>query len=149
MEPPPPPEPKDYIVDCEKRNFQDSMDYCTSRGCTISSFHSDDDINSVKDRITCKAYIGATSDGNGKWSYIDGTEWWAYSQNDGLAGIDETKIVWNDDGTGWHDWKTGEDPQGVICQQCQGKCYDKVIDIFLVTNILYMHIRISLIHFNL
>ena len=133
MEPPPPPEPKDYIVDCEKRNFQDSIDYCTSRGCTISSFHSDDDINSVKDRVTCKAYIGATSDGNGKWSYIDGTEWWAYSQNDGLAGIGETKIVWNDDGTGWHDWKTGEDPQGVICQQCQGKCYDKVIDIFLVT----------------
>ena len=120
MKPSPPPEPKDYVVDCEKRNFQDSVDYCTNRGCTISSFHSDDDINSVVEKVTCKAYIGATSDGNGKWSYIDTTEWWAYSQNDGLEGISETKIVWNDDGTGWHDWGTGDDLHGVICQQCQG-----------------------------
>ena len=114
------PEPKDYVVDCEQRNFQDSIDYCTNRGCTIASFHSDDDINSVKDRIACKAYVGATSDGNGHWSYIDGTEWWAYSQNDGLEGKGETKIVWNDDGTGWHDWGTGDATHGVICQQCQG-----------------------------
>ena len=126
MKPPPTPEPKDYIVDCQKRNFQDSIDYCTSRGCTIASFHSDVDINSVKDRLTCKAYIGATSDGNGHWSYVDGTEWWQYSQNDGLAGVFESKIVWTNDRndlfSGWHDWQNGEDLQGVICQQCQGNC---------------------------
>ena len=110
------------MVDCEQRNFQDSVDYCTNRGCTISSFHSDDDINSVVEKVTCTAYIGATSDGNGKWSYIDTTEWWAYSQNDGLEGIRETKIVWDNGGTppGWHDWGTGDDLHGVICQQCQG-----------------------------
>ena len=84
---------------------------------------------SKKELKTCEKFE------NGKWSYIDGTEWWAYSQNDGLTGTDETKIVWNNDGTGWHDWLTGEDPQGVICQQCQGKCYDKVIDIFFVIKI--------------
>ena len=116
------------------RNFQDSIDYCTSRGCTISSFHSDDDINSVKDRKTCSAYIGATSGGNGHQSYIDGTEWWQYSKNDGLTGVRETKIVWAGDGR-WHDWHTGDALHGVICQQCQGNCYDKVIDIFLVSKI--------------
>ena len=98
-EPPTSAERKNYVVDCEQRNFQDSIDYCTNRGYTVSSFHSDEDINSVKDHVTCKAYIGATSDGNGGWSYIDNTEWWAYSQNDGLAGIHEDKIVWSDDGT--------------------------------------------------
>ena len=135
MRPPPTNERKDYFVNCEKRNFQDSIDYCTSRGCTIASFHSDNDIDSVKDRITCKAYIGATSDGNGHWRYIDGTEWWPNSQIYGLAGVHETKIVWNDDGTGWHDWGTGDALQGVICQKCLGKCYDKVIDVLLVTNL--------------
>ena len=114
-------------MDCEQRNFQDSIDYCTSLGFTISSFHSDDDINSVAESVTCTAYIGATSDGNGNWRYIDGTEWWAYSKNDGLVGIDETKIVWRDDGTGWHDWKTGDALNGVICEQySRGNAPDKM-----------------------
>ena len=108
-------------MDCVKRNFQDSVNSCTNRGCTIASFHSDEDVDSVKSIVPCNVYIGAASDGKGNWSYIDGSEWWAYSKNDNLAGVRETKIVMDClKGCEWHDWGTGDELLGVICQQCPG-----------------------------
>ena len=107
------------MVDCTKRNFEESKDHCKKINCVISSFHSDDDIKRVKDKIKCSAYIGATSDGNGNWRYVDGSSWWSYSKNDGLAGTKETKVAWHTDGK-WHDWATGDRRLGVVCG-CEGR----------------------------
>ena len=130
---------KQYIVDCNGRTFEDSVAYCESIGYQIASFHSDDDINKVKNgndftRTTCHGqpwsqyggstgglYIGATSDANGNWEWLDGSDWWLYSQNDGLRGVHETKAVWWGGDGKWHDWRHGEVLHGVICQRPSGK----------------------------
>ena len=109
-----------YTVDCTERNFQDSLDYCSSNGWTIASFQSDQDFNDAKDKVTCNVYVGATSDGNGNWKWIDNSNWWAYPNNDGLPGTTETKIVWRAVDHKWNDWGTGDDLVGVICKN-QGK----------------------------
>ena len=105
-----------YIVDCTKRNFQDSVDYCISKGWKIASFQSDDDVIEVKGNVKCDAYLGAISDGNGKWEWIDNSPWWAYANSDGLPGIRETKIVWRAVDNKWNDWGTGAALKGVICK---------------------------------
>ena len=108
--------PEKYMVDCTERNFLDSVDYCTANGGTIASFQSDDDINEAKDKVTCNVYIGATSDGNGNWEWIDGSPWWAHTNNDGLAGTTETKIIWTPIDHKWNDFGTGAVTVGVICK---------------------------------
>ena len=108
--------PEKYMVDCTERNFLDSVDYCTANGGTIASFQSDVDVNEAKDKVTCNVYIGATSDGNGNWKWIDNSPWWAYENNDGLPGTTETKIVWRAVDNKWNDWGTGADLMGVICK---------------------------------
>ena len=108
--------PEKYIVDCTERNFQDSVDYCTTNGWAIASFQSDVDFNEAKGKVTCNVYIGATSDGNGNWEWIDNLPWWAYANNDGLPGTTETKIVYRPVDDKWNDWGTGADLMGVICK---------------------------------
>ena len=105
-----------YTVDCTKRNFQDSVNYCIDNGWKIASFQSDDDVNEVKDKVTCNAYIGATSDGNGNWKWIDDSPWWAYANNDALKGTTETKIVMRAADSKWNDWSVGDKLLGVICK---------------------------------
>ena len=106
-------------MDCTKRNFQESVNYCKDKGSTIASFHSNEDIKKGKDVLqssSCRqAYIGAISDGSGNWRWLDDSDWWEYRQNDGLAGTSETKIVWDSDGK-WNDWGTGAAKMGVICK---------------------------------
>ena len=106
-----------YTVDCRERNYQDSLNYCLNNGWTIASFQSDVDINKAKDKVTCNVYIGATSDGNGNWEWIDSSPWWAHTTHDGLSGTTETKIVVRADlKWEWDDWGTGADLMGVICK---------------------------------
>ena len=112
-----------YIVNCTSRTFDESVKYCKSIGHVIASFHSDEDINEIKDELASKgycsnvgAYIGATSDGNGNWKWMDRSAWWKYNENDGLVGSHETKIIWRNDGK-WHDFHTGHTEAGVICQK--------------------------------
>ena len=69
--------------------------------------------------IKCTAYIGASSDGKGNWRYVDGSNWWSYSNNDGLAGTSETKLAVGTNGR-WNDWGTGDSLLGVVCQ-CKGR----------------------------
>jgi len=109
-----------YTVDCTKRNFQASQDYCKSKGMVIASFHSDQDFNDAKEKIKCNVYVGATSDGKGNWKWLDGSKWWAYSNNDGLEGTRETCLVWRAVDNKWNDWGTGDDLVGVICQNQGG-----------------------------
>ena len=105
-----------YVVDCKKRNFKDSEEYCSSNNWVIASFHSDNDVNEVKVKLDCDVYIGATSDGNGNWVWIDNSPWWYYSNNDGLYGVFETKIVWRKSDDKWNDWGRGKDLKGVVCK---------------------------------
>jgi len=105
-----------YTVDCTERNYQDSLNYCLNNGWTIASFQSDVDINKAKDKVTCNVYIGATSDGNGNWRWNDASPWWAYTNNDGLLGTTETKIVWRASDNKWNDWGKGDELAGVICK---------------------------------
>merc|ERR1711953_538652 len=51
-----------------------------------------------------------------QWNWNDGSAWWQYSVNDGLDGISSTRLVWKNDGTGWHDWGHGGIGLGVICK---------------------------------
>jgi len=109
-----------YTVDCTKRNFQASQDYCKSKGMIIASFHSDQDFNDAKEKVKCNVYVGATSDGKGNWKWLDGSKWWAYSNNDGLSGTRETCLVWRAVDNKWNDWGTGDDLVGVICMNQGG-----------------------------
>merc|ERR1711953_416283 len=105
-----------YVVDCTSRNYVDSVAYCASQGMTIASFHSDEDVAMVG-TPSCNAYLGGESTGAGyQWNWNDGSAWWQYSVNDGLDGISSTRLVWKNDGTGWHDWGHGGIGLGVICK---------------------------------
>ena len=80
------------------------MEFCTSNGWNMASFQSDTDINNAKEKIKCNVYLGATSDGNGNWEWVDNSPWWAYNRNDGLRGETETKMVWRSNNKQWNDW---------------------------------------------
>ena len=116
---------KTYIVDCTKRTFQDSVDFCSKKGYTIASFHSEHDIinaktNAWRAKGSCNSvYIGGTSDGAGNWKWLDNSVWWRHDKtSDGLTGISETKLYWtyNDN---WND-VSGTAEMGVICQKDEG-----------------------------
>ena len=119
---------KDFYVDCsEKRDYQSSVDYCRNLpwGCYIASFFGEEEIDKVKEyRITaynagCTAYIGAEYEGDGQWTYsydesCYGCDLWLYGKNNGLTGVNGTRIAWHSDGK-WHEWGNGEQKIGVIC----------------------------------
>ena len=105
-----------YIVDCAERNFQDSINFCRHNGWTIASFQSEEEVDGVRGKVGCDAYIGAISDGYGNWKWIDDSPWWANEYNDGLEGKTETKIVWRASDNKWNDWGIGNDLEGVICK---------------------------------
>ena len=108
--------PETYIVNCTERNFQDSIDFCMSKGWKIASFQSEEDFNEAKGKINCDVYIGATSDGNGNWKWIDNSTWWEHASNDGLEGKKETKIVVRKSDHYWTDWSIGDKLIGVLCK---------------------------------
>ena len=87
-----------------------------SKGWTIASFQSEEDFNEAKGKINCDVYIGATSDGNGNWKWIDDSTWWAHANSDGLKGKKETKIVVRKSDLKWNDWSNGDILKGVICK---------------------------------
>ena len=116
---------KTYIVDCTKRTFQDSVDFCAQKGYTIASFHSEHDIinaktNAWRAKGSCNSvYIGGTSDGAGNWKWLDNSVWWRHDKSsDGLTGISETKLYWTYDDN-WND-VSGTAEMGVICQKDEG-----------------------------
>jgi hypothetical protein len=71
-----------YYVECsQKRNFDDSIKYCESNGDFIASVHNQKDYDKILVQIKRQcgkdfvgAYIGAKSDGNGNWSWKDGSK---------------------------------------------------------------------------
>ena len=122
-------------MNCIPRNYQESIAYCKSIGHQIASFHSNEDIDAVKDyfnKDTCHSipwkdeagkkvaglYIGANKL-NGKWTWEDGSKWWLYNKNDGVKS-GETKVIWYSKDGEWHDWQTGNILAGVICQTNAG-----------------------------
>ena len=119
-----------YHVDCTKRNFQDSVEYCQKIGYAIASFHSTGDINQIKSDFVSSscdtAYIGAIADGSGGWKWLDNSAWdWVYKQK--LDWIDqrdsETRIAWSKRDDGWQDWGQGDNEMGVICQKNTGTLF--------------------------
>jgi len=104
-----------YVVDCTKRDYKDSVNYCQSQGMGIASFHSNDDTALVGE-VPCIAYIGGESTGRGfEWEWHDVTSWWQYASNDGLGGVAATRLVWHTDGK-WHQIGHGGLDFGVICK---------------------------------
>lgn len=111
----------EYVTDCKERNFQQSKEYCTSIGMQMASFHSAQEFDQVlnnKGKLECNAYIGATSDGDGNWSWLDGSTWWQHDLNDGLNGVYQTKLVVTKMAR-WSDWSESSE-QGVICMDSKG-----------------------------
>jgi hypothetical protein len=113
-----------FFVDCTMRNYADSVAFCAelapgSGGATIASIHNDQENADVLAMIQaqgCYAYLGAESDGEGTWSWNDGSPWdYVSPQNDGLTGTGETKIAFQTNGE-WHDWGTGSSTHGVVCK---------------------------------
>jgi len=116
----------EYVTDCTERNFQQSKDYCTSIGMQMASFHNAEEFDQVlnkKGKLECNAYIGATSDGDGNWSWLDGSTWWQHDVNDGLNGVYQTKLVVTKMAR-WSDWSESSE-QGVICMD--GKAISKQV----------------------
>lgn len=104
------------------RNYAASKVYCVSQGGRVASLHNNAE-NSAIIRITSGlAYIGAESDGRGRWRWEDGTPWWqpASHQHDGIRGTSETKIAYHPPDRKWHDWATGGTNMGVICARNKG-----------------------------
>ena len=92
------------------------MKYCKSQGGNTASIHNNAENNAAIKLAKQTAFIGAESDGKGKWKWTDGSKWWqpAKTQHDGIVGTGETKIALNTDKK-WHDWGKGSDKLSVIC----------------------------------
>ena len=105
------------MVDCEQRNYWDSVDFCASQGMTIASIHNQEDNDLIWGMLQdqgCYAYIGAESYGTGEWSWNDGTPWdYVSPLNDGINGVGEHHIAFQTNGE-WHDWGTGDSLHGVV-----------------------------------
>ncbi|CAE7590660.1 unnamed protein product [Symbiodinium natans] len=111
-----------FLYSDQERSYNDSVTYCRLLGSVIASIHSETENAAVTAMIPVgvgkSAYIGAESNGEGVWSWHDGTEWWQPLVHAGLDGWSETRVVINDkarDDQKWHDWQTGEDLHGVLC----------------------------------
>ena len=104
-----------------KRRYAQSVSYCKSQGGNIASIHNDAENNVVMDLAKQNAFLGAESDGKGKWKWNDGTPWWqpASDKHDGLEGISETRIVMKSTDKKWHDWGKGYDKMAVVCSKDQ------------------------------
>ena len=106
-----------FKFDETKRKYVDSVNYCQSLGSNIASIRNDKENDVISNLIKTVAYIGAESDGKGKWKWNDGTAWWqpAATKHDGIKGTDETKIAFKPGDKKWHDWEIGADNLGVVC----------------------------------
>ena len=98
------------------RNYAGSASYCISQGGRLASIHNDAENEAITNLVKRTAYIGAESDGKGKWKWADGTTWWqpASGKTDGITGTSETRIAIKTDKK-WHDWETGGANLGVVC----------------------------------
>lgn len=99
------------------RNFDQAVAYCESIGGAIASIHGDGENNAVLAIIPESdiAYIGAMSDGNGIWSWYDGSAWWQPAVHGGLSGREETRIIISGSDRLWHD--VDQSLHGVICSK--------------------------------
>ena len=105
------------------RTYNESVALCEGLGAVIASIHSEEENDAVVALIPtlCSktAYIGAESDGQGRWSWHDGTAWWLPEKHSDLPGTTETRVVVNCPSSGndglWHDSGTGSDLHGVVC----------------------------------
>ena len=92
------------------------MKYCKAQKGNIASVHNNQENDALIKLAKATAFLGAESDGKGKWKWNDGSKWWqpAGTQHDGIVGKGETKIALNTDKK-WHDWGVGADKLGVLC----------------------------------
>ena len=109
-----------------KRNYYDSVGYCTSQGGHIASIRSDEENKAVGQLIADDdAYIGAESDGKGNWKWIDGSSWWQPTYIAKLDGGIDKRIFLRK--TRWSEEKWSE-VKHVVCSRpviggdagCQG-----------------------------
>ena len=93
------------------------MKYCKAQKGNIASVHNNQENDALIKLAKATAFLGAESDGKGKWKWNDGTAWWqpAATKHDGIKGTDETKIAFNPGDKKWHDWEIGADNLGVVC----------------------------------
>merc|ERR1712048_645769 len=106
-----------FKYDGTKRNFADSEKYCKSQGGNTASIHNNAENAAAIKLAKQTAFIGAESDGKGKWKWSDGSKWWQPkgTQHDGIVGKSETKIAISSSDKKWHDWGKGSDKLSVIC----------------------------------
>ena len=99
------------------RTYSDAVKYCQSLDANIASIHSNEENDALFKVIKGITWIGAESDGKGKWRWNDGTEWWQPSggRTDGIRGTSETKIALVNGDRKWHDWGRGTAKNGVMC----------------------------------
>ena len=92
------------------------MKYCKAQKGNIASVHNNEENDALIKLAKATAFLGAESDGKGKWKWNDGSNWWqpAGTQHDGIVGKGETKIALNTDKK-WHDWGVGADKLSVLC----------------------------------
>ena len=110
-----------FMVNCDQRNYAESVAYCADQGMLIASIHSDEEYQTVWDMLECNVYIGAESYGTGEWSWSDGSDWDYVAPNtDGITGVGEHHIAMLTDGV-WHDWGTGDSLHGVLCRETSGE----------------------------
>lgn len=107
-----------FFFDPTPRVYDQSVAYCHSQGGVIASIHSAEEQADVERITEGVAYLGATSDGQGKWSWEDGTPFdYVHSFSDGIPGTRETRLVIRMDQYGkWNDWSTGGVRFGVVCR---------------------------------
>ena len=111
------------MYDGTTRNYADSASYCISQGGRLASIHNDAENEAVINLVKKTAYIGAESDGKGKWKWADGTTWWqpASGKTDGIRGTSETRIAIHTDDK-WHDWFAGAATLSVVCAKAKPGC---------------------------
>ena len=108
-----------FFYDGTLRNWDGSVDFCTSQGAVIASIHSQEECDLVDAMFpnSANVYLGGFSDGQGNWEWVDGTPFdYRNPEGDGISGRGETKLVFSHQHTGWHDWGQGQNENGVICR---------------------------------
>ena len=115
-----------FLYDRDHRDYDNSVSFCEGLYSMIASLHSEEE-NMVATAVVGKtAWIGAESDGNGVWSWHDGTPWWQPAVTADIDGMmDEVRIVINSDQL-WHDWNLGIPGRGIHGVLCASPVHSEV-----------------------
>lgn len=104
-----------FIYDKALRTFTESVLYCHTLGTRIASIHSTAEQLNVEAIAATAAYLGATSNANGIWTWLDGTEWDYVEDASTTAGVERAVLSMGPDGN----WSTrrGDEKLAVVCRE--------------------------------